>query len=121
MLSSICGTPNYMAPELVRGKIDDNSSYSFSIDWWSLGVTTFEMVLGFFPFDSKMPGHDHIYHNILHKKLKFPNRQKYKLEVSDDCEDFIRKCLEKDVSKRFQNVDEVLAHPWFSDLDAKKM
>ena len=44
--SSIKGTPNYMAPEIILG-----NRYSFSVDWWALGVLLCEMLTGRPPFD----------------------------------------------------------------------
>ena len=45
---SMCGTPQYMAPEVVKGE-----QYSFAADWWSVGVIMYEMITGFNPFGGK--------------------------------------------------------------------
>jgi len=42
---TIIGTPHYMAPEIILGK-----GYSFPVDWWSLGIMTYEMACGKLPY-----------------------------------------------------------------------
>jgi len=45
MANTYCGTPDYMAPEILN-----HQPYDFAVDWWALGVLAYELVVGFTPF-----------------------------------------------------------------------
>ena len=60
------GTPHYLAPEIIL-----RTGYSFSVDWWSLGVMIHEMVFGYVPFGADDEDPIAIYEKILESKLDF--------------------------------------------------
>lgn len=59
---TIIGTPHYIAPEILLGK-----GYSFSCDYWSVGICMFEIFYGFYPFGDSASDILEVYKEILHK------------------------------------------------------
>lgn len=108
-VSSLVGTPEFMAPENLR------SNYHRSSDIWSLGVMVYEMICGRLPFT------DHIHLNnpslpLLCKSILEDNvtfKESAWMEVSDDAKDFVARCLDKDYQQRPLPF-ECLEHKWIS-------
>ncbi|EDQ84600.1 uncharacterized protein MONBRDRAFT_39232 [Monosiga brevicollis MX1] len=105
--TTMCGTPGYMAPEIVNEK-----PYNFSVDWWALGVLLFEMLVGESPFDGDDV--DEIFENIQGKEVEIPS------SVSGAAADLIRAFLTRDVAKRLgcgtNGKDDIRNHKFFSGL-----
>uniref|UniRef100_A0AAV1U1P8 Protein kinase domain-containing protein n=1 Tax=Peronospora matthiolae TaxID=2874970 RepID=A0AAV1U1P8_9STRA len=106
-LVTACGTPGYVAPEILEGK-----SYGKTVDIWSIGVITYILLCGYPPF------HDDN-HNALFKKIKsgkFEFDAPYWDHVSDDAKDLISEMLVVNPEKR-ATVDQLLAHRWVTGTD----
>jgi len=112
--STFCGTPNYMAPELLR-----NEDYSFSVDWWALGVMMFEMMVGNSPFltdQLKGKTEDYLFQIILTSDIKPPN------SLSSNSKRVLYDFLMKDPSKRLgckvgHGFKEIMNHVYYSEID----
>ncbi|EFO26867.1 AUR protein kinase [Loa loa] len=95
---TMCGTLDYLPPEMVRGEKHDDK-----VDLWSLGVLCYELLVGKPPFESKT--HNETYKLIANVKYTFP------CHVSEGAKDLITKLLVKDPAARLPLRD-VMEHPW---------
>lgn len=105
---SICGTKEYIAPEVYAG-----NGYSFSCDWWSYGCIVYEMLEGLPPFFCQDT--DELFESIMRKEPE------YNSHLSPVAKDFIRKLLSKNPKKRMTNPAEIKNHPFFKGIDWNKM
>mmetsp|Transcript_5892 Transcript_5892/g.8338 ORF Transcript_5892/g.8338 Transcript_5892/m.8338 type:complete len:321 (-) Transcript_5892:170-1132(-) len=96
--NTLCGTLDYLPPEMVEGREHDEQ-----VDVWSLGVLLFEFLVGNPPFEAE--GHSATYRRISRVDLRFPNG------VPPDAQDLIRKLLQKDPRKRM-SLQSIPTHPW---------
>ncbi|KAL8371504.1 hypothetical protein RB595_001342 [Gaeumannomyces hyphopodioides] len=105
---TLCGTPDYLAPEVVS-----NKGYNKSVDWWSLGILIYEMLCGYTPFwDSGSPMK--IYENIIQGKVKYP------AYINPDAKDLLQRLITADLTKRLGNLyggpQDVKNHQWFLEV-----
>lgn len=87
--NSILGTPQFTAPEVLKGE-----SYSYPADWWSFGIMMYDMLIGSTPFNGKTK--TDIFDKILKKKIQLPPY------LSLYAKDLITKLLNRDANKRFK-------------------
>ncbi|THH27607.1 hypothetical protein EUX98_g6580 [Antrodiella citrinella] len=112
--TSVAGSMAYMAPEILA-----RSGYTWSVDWWSLGVVLWELLFHRRPFDGRNP--DRITQSIINDSLRFPP------VLSDYCtepaRDFLVGLLEKNPKLRLgcrsrsRGIDDIHDHAWFAGLD----
>jgi len=100
VLQTVCGTPNYVAPEVIKEK----GYNGFKADVWSCGIILFVMLAGYLPFDDPNM-------NALFNKIE---RGEYRMAkyFSDDVKDLINMLLVVNPDKR-GTLDQVIAHHWF--------
>jgi hypothetical protein len=109
--NTVVGTPYWMAPELIRGH-----DYGVKVDIWSLGIMMMEMVEGEPPY-MEFPPLRALF--LITTKGIPPLKEPQKF--SNDFNDFLAKCLEKEVDKR-PTADELLRHPFLKrSCEAKDM
>lgn len=98
--SYVCGTLDYMAPEIAR-----RDFYNHKVDNWCIGVTTYELLTSGLPFDDSSD--TKTLKNIMYSEVIFLD------QISDIAKDFISKCLIKDFRLRLE-IDQMLVHPFLT-------
>ena len=102
ILKDQCGTPVYMAPEILKGE----GYHGFPVDIWSAGVALYIMLSGALPFN-KSKDHDLEYAILNTNPKEIP-------DISQEAKNLLKNILEKDPKKRYTE-DQILEHPWLND------
>ncbi|KAI9823479.1 MAG: hypothetical protein M1832_002490 [Thelocarpon impressellum] len=112
---SIVGSPDYMAPEVLKGE-----QYDFTVDYWSLGCMMFEALAGYPPFAGATV--DETWQNLKHwkKLLKKPDYDNPNYFLSSRTWNMIQR-LVASKSTRFRGIAEIHSHAYFAEVDWTKL
>jgi serine/threonine protein kinase len=135
------GTRGYMAPEIISGKLvkrDQRPGYTFAVDYWSLGVTIFELMCGFQPFSVYSGGN--FFQEVANEEIfRLSPRTQHKIELqkmaqgvtfpphlSKNAQDYLRRLLDVNADQRLgcnaeKGFQEFMDHPFFDGIDWEKL
>ncbi|XP_062045951.1 calcium/calmodulin-dependent protein kinase type IV [Lepus europaeus] len=103
LMKTVCGTPGYCAPEILRG-----CAYGPEVDMWSVGIITYILLCGFEPFYDER-GDQFMFRRVLNCEYYFISP--WWDEVSLNAKDLVRKLIVLDPKKRLTTF-QALQHPW---------
>lgn len=107
LFKTSCGSPNYVAPEILRASAGKGQGYTFAVDMWSVGCVSYVILCGFCPFVADQESV--LFERILRGNFSFPSPTWDHL--TDEARSFIEGCLTVDPSTRL-TPQQALEHPW---------
>lgn len=109
-LTQVCGTPDYVAPEIIS-----HVQYDFACDIWSAGVIAYILLGGYPPFQSRTDDRDELFKIIRRGKVRF--HDEYWSDISPEAKDLIKSMLTVDVDAR-PTAQALLRHEWIGRPEA---
>ncbi|KAM8802378.1 serine/threonine-protein kinase 32B isoform 2-T2 [Rhynchonycteris naso] len=110
--SSMAGTKPYMAPEIFQVYVDGGPGYSYPVDWWSLGITAYELLRGWRPYEihSSTPI-DEILSMFKMERVHFSSTW------SKGVVSLLKKLLTKDPERRLSSLSDIQNSPYLADMN----
>merc|ERR1719445_2566693 len=102
---TLCGTPDYLAPEVVSG-----IGHNKAVDWWTLGILIYEMIASYPPFYDDDPMQT--YTKIMHGNVHYPRH--FSKNLIDLCRRLLRAKPTKRLGVIKGGIDNIKNHPWFA-------
>jgi len=111
-MHTACGTPFYVAPDILMASDDDDAGYGSPVDMWAVGVLLYILLSGRLPFSGDED--DELFKHILEAKIEWKSPQFDK--VSEQAKDLISHLIQKEPNDRF-TAAQALTHPFITSND----